>query len=122
MKKIKTFIHFEGNRNFDEYGPNYRKPIIQDLEDLLIEVFDVHRIPESTVGVCLDYTWWNDMDKYITVGNIPDDIQATLLLDDLYRIKEKVELRLNREVYIRKGRNSNGPFSNSTFWITISPK
>lgn len=117
MKKIKTFVHFEGNRNFDEYGPNYRKPVIQDLEDLLIEVFDERRIPESTVGVCHDYTWWNDMDKYITVGNIPDDIQATLLLDDLYRIKEKVELRLNRRVSIRKGRNSTG-----TFWISISPK
>lgn len=109
----------EGLREFGEYGSNYRKPIIDKLEELLLEIFDKYYIPESPKGVSGDYSWWNDMDKYITIGNIPDDSQASSILADLFQIKEKVEQRLNRKVSIRKGQN--GSMNNETFWISITP-
>lgn len=110
---------FEGNRMFREYGPNYRRPIIEQLEDLLIEVFDKWKLGESTQGVSSEYSWWNDLNYHITIGNIPHEDELYLILDDLFRIKAKIEERLGRKIKITNGQN--GGYRGSTYWISIEP-
>lgn len=50
---------FEALRMFREYGPDYRRPIMDKLEDSLVEIFDKWLLSESP-GCCRVYSWWRE--------------------------------------------------------------
>lgn len=98
MKHIEKF-----NKSFKDYNKYHRRPIMEQLEDLLIEVFDGRGICESPNGSSTKYSWWNELDYNIIIGNIPQEDLYWLILDDVYSIRPKIENRLGRKIKITSG-------------------
>jgi hypothetical protein len=113
FESVERYIEF-----FRGLDPVYRKLIMDKLEDSLIEIFDKWSLSEGVKSRV--YSWWRGSGLYshqIVIGNIPNESQMYLILDDVFSIKSLIEKRIGRGIGITNGNNQNG-----TCWILIEPK
>jgi len=105
MKYLEEFNLFKKKKFDPDEIVNWYKPIIEELSDYLLEIFDEFGIPENHGGQYWDNSYWKVcFDHHIEIKS-PSHIDVLMKLNSM---QSQIEKRLNRPILIEESQGAFG--------------